>query len=151
MSAAGQRRMREARRETVPVIRTSPNAALAARARPLLPGALDRVSIAVVDGATVTYAGFGADEHTEYEIGSITKTFTAALLADAIQRGEVTADTKVGALPLGAAPAANVTLAELASHRSGLSAQGMQLGDTISFFVRYFRHRNPFTHDPAGV
>ena len=36
---------------------------LAARARPLLPGALDRVSIAVVDGSAVTYAGFGADEH----------------------------------------------------------------------------------------
>jgi CubicO group peptidase (beta-lactamase class C family) len=61
--------------------------ALAARARPLLPGALDRVSIAVVDGAAVTYAGFGADEHTEYEIGSVTKTFTAALLADAVERG----------------------------------------------------------------
>ena len=62
--------------------------ALAARARPLLAGALDHVSIAVVDGSTVTYAGFGADEHTEYEIGSLTKTFTALLLADAIQRGE---------------------------------------------------------------
>jgi hypothetical protein len=40
------------------------DAALAARARPLLPGALDRVSIAVVDGSAVTYAGLGADEHT---------------------------------------------------------------------------------------
>src|SRR3712207_668545 len=56
------------------------DAALAARARPLLHGALDRVSIAVVDGATVTYAGFGANEHTEYEIGSLTKTFTALFL-----------------------------------------------------------------------
>src|ERR671935_3086399 len=85
------------------------DADLAARARPLLPGALDRVSIAVVDGSTVTYAGFGADEHTEYEIGSITKTFTASLVADAIRRGEVTADTQVGALlPLGSAPIADV-------------------------------------------
>src|SRR5687768_6841983 len=32
------------------------DAALAARARPLVHGALDRVSIAVVDGATITYA-----------------------------------------------------------------------------------------------
>jgi hypothetical protein len=32
------------------------DADLAAQARPLLPGALDRVSIAVVDGSTVTYA-----------------------------------------------------------------------------------------------
>jgi hypothetical protein len=48
------------------------DAALAARARPLLQGALDHVSIAVVDGSTVTYAHFGADEHTQYEIGSLT-------------------------------------------------------------------------------
>src|ERR1700704_3598079 len=78
------------------------DADLAARARPLLSGALDRVSIAVLDGTTVTYANFGAKQGTEYEIGSITKTFTGLLLADAIRRGEVTADTKVGAfLPFG--------------------------------------------------
>jgi CubicO group peptidase (beta-lactamase class C family) len=80
------------------------DAALAQRARPLLHGALDRVSVAVVDGSTSTYANFGANEHTQYEIGSLTKTFTALLLADAIRRGEVTADTKAGALlPLGGA------------------------------------------------
>ena len=109
---------------------------LAARARPLLPGALDRVSIAVVDGSTITYASFGANEETEYEIGSITKTFTGLLFAGAIERGEVTADTKLGAfLTLAGAPVAEVTLAELASHRSGLSA-GMQLDETIPFLVR---------------
>jgi CubicO group peptidase (beta-lactamase class C family) len=128
------------------------DAALAARARPLLHGALDRVSIAVVDGSTVTYAHFGANEHTQYEIGSLTKTFTASLLADAIRRGEVTADTRVGALlPLSGAPVAEVTLAELASHRSGLSAQGMLLGDTIPFVLRYARHQNPFVQDLDGV
>jgi CubicO group peptidase (beta-lactamase class C family) len=117
-----------------------------------LPGHLDRVNIAVVDGSTVTYAGFGSNEHTEYEIGSLTKTFTALLLADAIRRGQVTADTKAGALlPLGDAPIADVTLAELASHRSGLSAQGMGLDDTIPFMVRLLSHRNPFTHDRDGV
>jgi CubicO group peptidase (beta-lactamase class C family) len=128
------------------------DADLAAQARPLLPGALDRVSIAVVDGSTVTYANFGANEDTEYEIGSITKTFTGLLLADAIRRGEVTADTKVGAfLPFGDSPIADVTLAELASHRSGLSAQGMQLDETIPFLVRLQMHRNPFIHDVDGV
>jgi CubicO group peptidase (beta-lactamase class C family) len=97
-----------------------------------LQGALDRVSIAVVDGSTITYANFGANEHTQYEIGSIIKTSTALLLADAIRRGEVTADTKAGALPpLGGAPIADVKLAERASHRSGLLAQGMQLDDGI--------------------
>jgi CubicO group peptidase (beta-lactamase class C family) len=73
-------------------------------------------------------------------------------LADAIQRGEVTADTKVGALlPLGGAPIADVTLAELASHRSGLSAQGMHLDDGIPFALRYLRHQDPFTQDVDGV
>jgi CubicO group peptidase (beta-lactamase class C family) len=106
----------------------------------------------VVDGSTVTYASFGANEETEYEIGSITKTFTGLLLADAIERGEVTADTKLGALlPLASAPVADVTLAELASHRSGLSAQGMQLDETIPFLVRLQMHRNPFIHDVNGV
>lgn len=128
------------------------DAALAARARPLLQGALDKVSIAVIDGSTVTYAHFGANEHTEYEIGSLTKTFTALLLADSIRRGEVTADTTAGALlPLDGAPIASVTLAELASHRSGLSAQGMQLDDTIPFVLRYLRHQDPFVQDLDGV
>jgi hypothetical protein len=120
------------------------NAALAARAQPLLAGALDHVSIAVVDGSTTTYAGFGADEHTEYEISSLTKTFTGLLLADAIRRGKVTADTKAGTLlPLGGTPLADVTLAELASHRSGLSAQGMQRDDALPFMLRLLSQRNP--------
>jgi CubicO group peptidase (beta-lactamase class C family) len=130
----------------------SGDSGLADRARPHLPGALDRVSIAVVDASSVTYANFGASDDTEYEIGSITKTFTGQLLADAIERGEVTADTKVGALlPLAGAPVADVTLAELASHRSGLSAQGMQLGQTIPFVVRLQMHRNPFVQNRDGV
>lgn len=128
------------------------DAALAARALPLLHGARDHVSIAVIDGPTVTYAHFSADEHTQYEIGSLTKTFTALLLADAIERGEVTAETQVGALlPLGDTPVADVTLAKLASHRSGLSAQGTQLDDTIPFVLRYLRHQNPFVQDVDGV
>ena len=56
------------------------------------------MSIATVDGARVSYAGFGADETAVYEIGSLTKTFTSASLADAISRGEVTAETRLGDL-----------------------------------------------------
>jgi len=101
------------------------DAALAATARPLLRGALDRVSIATIDGDTVTDAHFGANSDTVYEIGSVSKTFTALLLADAIARGEVAADTAVGALlPLGGAPAAAVTLAELASQGSDNQRNG---------------------------
>lgn len=125
---------------------------LAAWARPMLPGALDRVSIARIDGNSVTYAGFGANEETEYEIGSVSKTFTAMLFADAISRGEVTADTKLGTLlPLDGAPIADVSLAELASHRSGLSEQGMQIEDEVPFVLRYLMHRDPFVQDIDGV
>ena len=123
--------------------------ALAARARPHLAGALDRVSIATVDGTTVTYAHFGANGDTVYEIGSVSKTFTSLLLADAIARGEVAADTKVGALlPLGGAPAADVTLAELASHRSGLPRVAPT---TIKENLLLLTHRSAYTQDVDGL
>ena len=128
------------------------DAALAARVRPYLQGALDRVSVATIDGDTVTYANFGANDDTEYEIGSITKTFTALLLADAIARGEVTADTRVGKLlPLAGSSVADVTLAELASHRSGLPRQSTRLRDVVPFDLRYLANRDPFVQDAAGV
>jgi CubicO group peptidase (beta-lactamase class C family) len=131
--------------------RVSGDPALAAAARPLLRGALDRASIAVIDGDTVAYAHFGASDDTTYEIGSITKTFTGLLLADAIARGEVTADTKVGAfLPLAGAPVADVTLAELASHRSGLPSVPPGAAVPLSM-LRWLTHRDPFIQDVDGV
>lgn len=125
---------------------------LAARARPLLTGALDRVSIASIDGDKVTYAHFGANETTQYEIGSITKTFTSLLLADAIKRGEVRADTKVGELlPLDGAAVADVTLAELASHRSGLPRLATRPQDVLQSYLLSLIHKDPYTQDAAGV
>jgi CubicO group peptidase (beta-lactamase class C family) len=109
------------------------------------------VSIAVLDADEVTYAHFGADDATVYEIGSITKTFTSLLLADAIARGEVTANTKAGALlPLEGSPAGDVTLAELASHRSGLprSAPTSIKGE---FLFLLSRDRDPYVEDADGV
>jgi CubicO group peptidase (beta-lactamase class C family) len=125
------------------------DSALAARALPHLAGALDRVSIAVIDGTIVTYAHFGAQSDTVYEIGSVTKTFTSLLLADAIARGEVAADTKAGTLlPLGGAPAADVTLAELASHRSGLPRVAPS---TITENLLLLTRRDPYVQDVDGV
>ncbi len=132
--------------------RVTGDPALAARVRPHLQGALDRVSIATIDGDTVTYAHFGANTDTEYEIGSLTKTFTSLLLADAIARGEVTADTKVGELlPLAGAAVADVSLAELASHRSGLPLVATRLQDMVPLYLRAVTHRNPYIQDVDGV
>ncbi len=73
----------------------------------------------IADGRT-TFAGLGADEHDEFEIGSVTKTFTAALLAD---RG--LEETTVGEIiDAGDFPVGDVTLRELADHTSGLPRLG---------------------------
>lgn len=84
-------------------------------------GAFDRVSVAVIDGDGVRRAHFGAHDGTVYEIGSVTKTMTASLLQIAVERGEVTLDTRLGdLLDLGDSPSGEVTLEQLATHRSGL-------------------------------
>jgi len=58
---------------------------------------------------------------SDFEIGSITKGVTGLLYADALARGEVAPDTRLGdLLPLGDGAAAGIRLADLATHRSGL-------------------------------
>lgn len=75
----------------------------------------------------ITYNGHPRpDEHTTFELGSITKTFTALLLADMVHRGEVAYHDPISAyLPTVAVPrdelAASVTLMQLATHTSGLA------------------------------
>jgi CubicO group peptidase (beta-lactamase class C family) len=70
-----------------------------------------------------------------FEIGSVTKTFTGLLLADAIERGEVAMSTPVAALlpdsvSLDTADSTTVTLGHLATHRSGLPRLPANLGAT---------------------
>jgi serine-type D-Ala-D-Ala carboxypeptidase/endopeptidase len=69
--------------------------------------------------------GARADGSTLFEIGSITKVFTAALLADMVERGEVALEDPVEKyLPKGtrvpSRPGRPITLFELATHTSGL-------------------------------
>ncbi|WP_165069639.1 serine hydrolase domain-containing protein [Marisediminicola senii] len=109
------------------------------------PGVRDRLSVAVIDGGTVRTAHFGAMDATEYEIGSVTKTITGSLLADAIERGEVRADTPLGdLLDLGTSPAASITLDELATHSSGLPRLPMSLGMIVSAIVSQYRASDPY-------
>lgn len=65
------------------------------------------------------------DEHTAFEIGSITKTMTAALLAEFVARGEIALSDPVAKLlpPGTVVPSFNgreITIADIVTHTSGL-------------------------------
>lgn len=63
-----------------------------------------------------------ADADTRFEVGSVTKALTGMLLADAIERAELTMDSTVAELlsSLAGSAAATVTVQELCTHTSGL-------------------------------
>ena len=93
------------------------------------------IAAAVIDNGTTASAYVCADpksprpydEHTAFEIGSVTKTMTAALLAEFIARGEVAlSDPLANLLPLGTSvPSFNgrqITIGDIVTHTSGLPA-----------------------------
>jgi CubicO group peptidase (beta-lactamase class C family) len=115
-------------------------------------GARDTLAAAVIGPDGVTFAGLGADENTEFEIGSITKTFTALLLAQAVERGEVALDGPVGDyLDLGDSAAAGVTLADLSSHRSGLPRIATTVPALATGLWASYRARDPYPFDLADL
>lgn len=89
---------------------------------------LGALSAARIAGGRTVFAGLGAVDgraptpDTPYELGSVTKTWTGMLLADAADRGELALTDRVDRhLPeLAGAPVGEVTLEELATHTSGL-------------------------------
>jgi D-alanyl-D-alanine-carboxypeptidase/D-alanyl-D-alanine-endopeptidase len=88
-------------------------------------GAYPTLVIGVIRGGKQQVVTFGgATENTIYEIGSVTKTFTALLLADAVQHGEVSLDDPVQKLlPDFTIPREGdhqITLLDLATQSSGL-------------------------------
>ena len=118
----------------------------------LEPGARHTLVTAVIGPDGVSYAGLGADESTEFEIGSITKTFTALLLAQSVERGEVTLTDPVGDhLDLGDSAAAGVTLAELSSHRSGLPRIAITVPALATSLWSSYRGSDPYPYDLAAL
>ncbi len=117
------------------------------------PAIRGRVSVVEVDGDRVRQAHFGgADAGTVYEVGSISKTFTAALYEEAVGRGEVRRDTRLGALlPLADSPAAGIRLDELASHRSGLPRLAPGVARTLTAAASAFVPFDPYTDDLDGL
>ncbi|MGO0605455.1 serine hydrolase domain-containing protein [Brevibacterium linens] len=112
------------------------------------------VAAARINDDEVTFGGTGADEHTEFEIGSITKTFTAALFADAIGRGEIEADTRLGGVwPDLDGKVAEVTLESIAMQRSGLPQQKpwSGWGEGISGILANYVHTDPYRGDAKDI
>src|SRR5699024_9943822 len=94
------------------------------------------------------------DEHTEFEIGSITKTFTAALFADAIDRGEIDADTRLGEVwPDLAGKVAEVSLDSIAMQRSGLTAQNptSACAEGLTSTLANYARADPYRASPSDV
>lgn len=92
---------------------------LAARLTALCAGVtVGNVSAAVVTPDGTRFAGLGADRDTEVEIGSVTKTTTAFLLARSAALGEVSLDDRTADhVDVGDGA---YSLLDLATHRSGL-------------------------------
>lgn len=91
----------------------------------------------------VTFAGLGSDEHTEVEIGSVTKMFTGELAHQLVEEGKLRTDTTVGeVLNVGDAPVADVTVRELLDHTSGLPA--VAKANVLSFFASTITGSNPY-------
>ena len=91
------------------------------------------VAAAVIEGGTIAKAYVCADpkaarpydEHTAFEIGSISKTMTAALLAELIARGDVALNNPIAKLlsPGTTVPSfggRQITIADIVTHTSGL-------------------------------
>ena len=91
-----------------------------------VPGA----TIAIVRGGAVVYArGYGlrdvakslpADAHTRYEIGSITKQFTAAAILQLKEAGKIDLDATVATYLPSISHAREITIRQLLTHTSGL-------------------------------
>lgn len=113
------------------------------------------LAVAVVTADGTRYAAVGSpspgappiDENDPVELGSITKTFNGMLLADAVGRGEVTADDRLDrhVSELDGTSAGGVTLAELASHRSGLPR--LPPGTLVSGMITTLTNGNPYAAD----
>jgi CubicO group peptidase (beta-lactamase class C family) len=106
--------------------------------------------VAMVDDGHAAIAGYGKlpdgrvpDAKTVFEIGSVTKTFTALLLAQQVQQGTATLDTPVAAwLPGWQLPSRDgkaITLGLLAEQYSGLPRLPANLG-AVSLVDPYARY-----------
>lgn len=111
---------------------------------------LASVEVARLRDGQVTYAGLAPDgtdsptPQTPFELGSVTKTMTGLLLADAVERGEMRLDAPVSDyLPeLVGTAAGAATLEQLATHHSGLPA--LPSAPPVSSLLAAAGNANPY-------
>ena len=98
----------------------------------------------VAAGSSGNPARPAVDEQTLFEIGSITKLFTAAALVDAVAHGKVTLNDPLAKfLPLPPDGIGDRTLKELATHTSGLP----RLPSGFTWWTNLLRHGpDPYAH-----
>ena len=107
------------------------------------------IAAAVIENGTEARAYFCAgaksersiDDRTAFEVGSITKTMTAALLADIIGRGEIALDDPLAKLlpPRTNVPSFNgtpVTVSNIVTHTSGLPSFPWRASDLSNPYAR---------------
>ena len=111
-------------------------------------GAYQTLVFAIVDGDRSDIVACGSfpnhtrpDGDTVYEIGSITKTFTAILLAEAVQSGRVELDTPLQRLlpdlKIPSRGRRQITLVDIATHRSGLPRMPTDFHDEKVLYPPY--------------
>jgi serine-type D-Ala-D-Ala carboxypeptidase/endopeptidase len=113
-------------------------------------GTYQTLVFGVVEGDRSEIVAFGKladgrapDGDTVYEIGSVTKTFTASLLARAVLSGRVTLDTPVARLlpdfKIPSRGGREITFGELATHHAGLppSPSNLLPRDSANPFAHY--------------
>jgi CubicO group peptidase (beta-lactamase class C family) len=80
-----------------------------------------RLAVATLLRGETTATVTGVPLEADFEVGSVSKAITGLLYVDACGRGEVQPSTTLGELlPLGGCPAANLSLASVSTHSSGL-------------------------------
>lgn len=103
--------------------------------------------VAVVTPYAARYAWFDAQRDDQYEIGSLTKLFTAELLVDAVDRQVVAPGTRLGALVPVRGEVANTTLEQLVTFTSGLGEWGPPENPIGGQVLRTLFGANPYGYD----
>ncbi|MDN6247014.1 MAG: serine hydrolase, partial [Corynebacterium casei] len=115
---------------------------LAQKIRDNSSSAQNQITAFTLQTGEATFAGLGADENTEVEIGSVSKTFTTELLRQQVESGDIELETTVGdIIDVDGSAVADVTMVELANHTSGLPRLDK---DNLGLFRTIFTE-NPYT------